>query len=242
MTCMRRMNYFVVSASVLAIALVPGCTRDPVSMEGSRNEVPSAQNAPVQNAISEGGTVIGRVLLPGTGGRRGLEIHAWFIDANGTERQLWILPEDDGRFERAYSGVLCRVRVVAGSYMQDLQLNQNQGILDLGIIDLREQLVVCPTRVRSGDGTIGGNVRVGLWIGQPHTGPRGEFPSLGSKQFQTYEIDQPIDWVLPPDVRDVYFLVERPDGPDRGTSWRTGAQQLFGPFESSSFPIDLILD
>lgn len=236
------MNCVGVCASVLVIAVLSGCTRDPVSTEGSRSEAPSAQNAPVQNSVSEDGTVVGQVLLPGTGGRRGLEIHAWFIDANGTERQLWILPEDDGRFERSFSGVLTRARVVAGSYVQDLQLNQNQGIVDLGMIDLRERLVVCPIRVRSGDEVTEGDVRVGLWIGQPHTGPQGEFPSLGSKQFPTHAIGQSVEWVLPPDVRDVYFLVERPDGPARGTSWRTGAQQLFGPFESSSFPIDLILD
>lgn len=235
----------VVTASILM--LMPGCTRDPVSIEDTRNEASSVQNEPLQSPSSRDGTVIGRVLLPGTGGRRGLEIHAWFTDANGEELHLWILPEENGRFERAFSGLLTRARVVAGSYVQNLdtqglQHNQDEGIVDLGTIDLREQLVVCPIRIRSGDSTAGADIRVGLWIGQPHTGPQGEFPSLGSKQFPTYEIDQPIEWVLPPDVRNVYFLVERPDGAGRGTNWQTGAQQLFGPFDSSSFPVELILD
>lgn len=238
---------FVFSACMLTLVLVPGCTRDPVTVIESRSEVPPSQSAASHSAASPDGVILGRVLLPGEGGRRGLEVHAWYTHTNGTEQQLWILPEDDGRFENAFTGVMTRAQVVAGSRVLefgpgDLQRSTGEGVVDLGTIDLRERLAVFPIRVRAGDGSREGFVRVGLWIGSPHTGPQGELPSLGSRQFPPHEMDQTINWVLPPDTRDVYFLVERSDEAGLSGSWRARAQQLFGPFDSSSFPVELVLD
>ena len=201
----------------------------------------------MHRAAPQDGIIVGRVLLPGEGGRRGLEVHAWFTDPSGEEGQLWLLPGDDGRFEHAFSGELTGARVFAGLGVHvvdaaDLEHSEQERVIDLGTIDLRERLAVFPIRVRPGDGSRAGFVRVGLWVGPPHTGPRGELPSLGSRQFPTYELGQTIDWVLPPDTPDVYFLVEYSDGPGRGTSWRADGQQLFGPFDSSSFPLELVLD
>ena len=34
----------------------------------------------------------------------------------------------------------------------------------------------------------------------------------------------------------------RTDGPGRGVDWRSGEQQLSGPYEPSAFPLDLVLD
>lgn len=237
----------VFSACALTLVLGPGCTRNPVTVVETRGEVPPPQSVALHSASSPDGVLSGRVLLPGDGGRRGLEVHAWFTDPSGKERQLWLLPEDDGRFEHTFSGDLTGARVFAGLGVHefdaaDLKRSADTGGVDLGTIDLRDRLAEYPIRVRAGEGSREGFVRVGLWVGPPHTGPQGELPSLGSRQFPTYELGQSIDWVLPPDTRDVYFLVERSDGPGQGTSWRASAQRLFGPFDSSSFPLELVLD
>lgn len=236
-----------VYAYALSLVLVSGCTRDPVTVVETRGEVPPPQGVALHSASSQDGVLSGRVLLPGDGGRRGLEVHAWFTDPSGKEGQLWLLPEDDGRFEHMFSGELTGARVFAGLGVHafdaiDLKRSVDTGGVDLGTIDLRDRLAVYPIHVRAGDGSRKGFVRVGLWVGLPHTGPQGELPSLGSRQFPTYELGQSIDWVLPPDTPDVYFLVERSDGSGQGTSWRADGQQLFGPFDSSSFPLELVLD
>lgn len=238
---------FVALAGALSLVVAPSCTRDPVSIEETSTDAQPARNPPMQGMGPQDRALVGRVLLPGTGGRRGLEIHVWYTDASGEQQQLWILPEDDGRFEKAFTGVLTRAQVVAGSRVHaidpaDLQRTTEEGMVDLGTIDLREQLAVFPIRVRLGDGSRQGFVRVGLWIGPPDTGPQGELPSLGSRQFPPYEMTQAIDWVLPAETRDVYFLVERSDEAGLSGGWRASTQQLFGPFDSSSFPLELVLD
>ncbi|MEO0743524.1 MAG: hypothetical protein AAF089_18235 [Bacteroidota bacterium] len=227
---------------LLVFPLLLGCTGKPASADTTRGETQAAM-APSPQATA----LLGQLLLPGEGGRRGVEVHVWMAEPGGEERQLWILPDGDGRFAQAMSGALTRVHVSAGSDVHrmdasDLPAPDDGGQIDLGTIDLRERLVERRVRVRATEAAPDAVVRVGLWIGPPQTGPQGELPSLGSKQFPTVELGREVAWLLPPDAGAVHFLVERPDGPDHATTWPSGAQQVFGPYESSAFPLDLVLD
>ncbi len=235
-------------ASVLlstSLCALLGCTVERPDGLDSTN-APRAEASRAAEA-SQAATLVGQLVLPGDGGRRGVELHAWVADADGESQQLWILPDEGGRFAREFSGALTRVSVVASAQVlrfdaADLPRANALGQVDLGAIDLRELLAVRRVRVRAADGAPSGVVRVGAWIGAPHTGPFGEMPSLGSGQFEPVELGSETEWLLPPDAGDVHFLVERPDGPGRGTSWRSGPQQLFGPYEPAAFPLELAVN
>lgn len=196
-------------------------------------------------------TLIGQLLLPGEGGQADVELRVsltvWVAAPDGETRQLWIFPDADGRFTSEIPGVLNRVSVFAGSEvyrveLADLPRADASGQVDLGSIDLRASLVVWRVRVRAAEGAPGGVVRIGRWVGSPHRGPLGELPALGSKQFPTLELGREIEWLLPPDASAVHFLVERPDGPGRGRHWRGGPQQVFGPYDASEPPLELVLN
>ena len=96
--------------------------------------------------------------------------------------------------------------------------------------------------LRAAEGAAQGVVRIGMWFGPPPVGPQGEPVSLGSRQFPPVVLGSELEWLLPHEARDVHFLVERPDGPGRGTDWRSGRQRLFGPFTAAEFPAELVLD
>lgn len=231
----------LIALPMLAFTALLGCSAEPASTDATRGE-----SLPAPTPSPQAATLVGQLLLPGDGGRRGVELHVWVTAPNGEVRQLWVLPEADGRFAREITGVPTRVSVSAGSEVHsieaaDLPSADAMGDIDLGEIDLREQLLMHRVRLRATDSSPGGVVRVGLWIGPPHTGPRGELPSLGSKQFPPFELGSDVDWLLPPKSSAVYFLVERPDGPDHTINWRSGKQQVFGPYDSSAFPLVLVL-
>ncbi len=237
------MRYLFAAVPILAYMALLGCTAESVSPITTRDEASPATATSSQAAT----LLVGHLLLPGEGGRRGVELHVWIAAPEGEERQLWILPDADGRFERDISGVLTRASVFAGSEVHridaaDLMSADSSGLLDLGVIDLRERLVAHRVRMRAADGAQGGVVRAGLWIGPPHTGPQGELPSLGSVQFPPIVLGSEVEWLLPPDTSAVYFLVERPENPGHTANWRSGEQYVFGPYASSAFPLELVLD
>ena len=228
--------------TMLVLAVMASCAAEPESRSAIDGETPP------ETAVAPGAaTLSGRVLLPGEGGRRGVELHAWVTAPDGEAHRIWVLPDDDGRFAQAYAGVITRLRVFAGSEVlgfdvNDLPATDDRGRVDLGEIDLRERLVAYRVHLRAADGAPGGVVRAGLSVGPWHTGPNGELPSLGSRQFPPLDLGRVAEWLLPPDTNDVYVLVERPDGPGRGRNWRSGPQQVFGPYDASAFPIDLVMD
>lgn len=226
---------------VLAFTVLLGCTAEPAWPKHPAEASAETRAAP------QATTLLGQLLLPGEGGRRGVELHLWVTAPDGETQQLWVFPDAEGSFAQTVSGELTGVRVYAGSEVHrvepgDLPSADDGGRIDLGVIDLREALVARRTILRAAEGEPGGAVRIGLWIGPPHTGPRGELPSLGSKQFPTVELGSTVEWLLPPDASAAHFLVERPDGTDHATSWRSGEQHVFGPYELSAFPVELVLD
>ena len=79
--------------------------------------------------------------------------------------------------------------------------------------------------------------------GPPPVGPQGEPVSLGSRQFPPVALGTEVEWLLGHDAHSIYFLVERPaDEGLRTRPWRSGYQQLFGPFTAAEIPSELVVD
>lgn len=191
--------------------------------------------------------MVGRLLLPSGSGSRGVEVLLQVAESADAPRTLWVLFDDDGRVSETYRGTLNELLVTTGGFdvvrlgAGDLPAPDRAGRVDVGTIDLRERLARRRFLLRESDGDRAGVVRVGMWSGPPPVGPRGEPVSLGSRQFPEIDVGTELEWLLPHDARDVYFLVERPDGPSRGVAWHSGEQQLFGPFRAADFPTELVL-
>lgn len=192
-------------------------------------------------------SLVGQLLLPGQGGSRGVEILAQSIDTNGEPQPAWVRFDEQGRFAHTFEGRLANVRVTAGAEVQRIDAQQlpaadHAGQIDLGVIDLRDRLHEHRLRLRAADGAEQGDVRVGLWIGPPPVGPQGEPVSLGSAQFPAIPLGSDVEWLLPPETHSIHFLVERPADSRRGRDWRSGRQQLFGPFTTADFPPELVVN
>jgi len=202
-----------------------------------------------QHAVQPERTLVGQVLLPSGVGSRGVEVKV-MITATGSEpRKVWVLFDEQGRFAHTFRGSLTSVKVTAGVEAEvhridteDLPEVNQAGQIDVGVIDLRDRLTKHRLLVRAADGKPPGDVRVGMWFGPPPVGPQGEPVSLGSRQFPPVALGSELEWLLPREAHSIYFLVERPSASSRGTEWRSGHQQLFGPFTSSEMPAELIMD
>lgn len=191
--------------------------------------------------------VVGQLLLPGAVGSRGVEVLVHTGPAGAPPETTWVLFDADGRFSHAPKAPLRSVVVEAGSEVYRVEgpaipPADASGQVELGPIDLRARLVPHRLRVRAGEGVPHDDVRVALFIGLPPVGPYGEPVSLGSRQFPDTALHSDIDWLLPRDAREIYFLVERPEGPGRGLDWRSGPQRRFGPYTVAELPAELRLD
>ena len=176
-------------------------------------------------------------MLPSGIGSRGAQILLTVVDEGNDPRVVWVLFDEQGRFTHDYRGVLTSMRVTAGVGAEvhridteDLPEVNQAGQIDLGVIDLRNRLTRHRLTVRESDGKPSGVVRVAMWFGLPPVGPQGEPVSLGSRQFPPVVLGNETEWLLPNEGQSIYFLVEWPVGPGRGRKWRSGRQQLFGPF------------
>lgn len=193
-------------------------------------------------------TLVGQLLLPDGTGSRGVEILVTVDRGEREARTVWVLFDDRGHFSHPFTEPLTSVTVQTGGRdvrrleADELPRPDAAGRIDLGVIDLRDRLARHRLVLRAADGAPPGVVRIGMWIGPPPVGPQGEPVSLGSRQFPPVVLGSELEWLLPHEARDVHFLVERPDGPGRGTAWRSGRQRLFGPFTSAEFPAELVLD
>ncbi len=194
-------------------------------------------------------TLVGQVLLPGGFSRRGLEVHATVTIPNGESFDQWLLFNKDGHFSHKFKGMLDNVTVTAGVSFEVFRIDRevlsesNQAAqIDVGIIDLRDRLKRHHLIIRSEQGKATGEIRVAMWFGLPLVGPGGGRVSLGSKQFPSTTLGSEQEWLVPLKAQSIYFLVERPAESRQNDEWRTGQQQLFGPFTSEALPTELLMD
>ncbi len=205
-------------------ALWIGCTK----LE--RGPVGHAEDA---SPTPEPTRIEGRVLLPEGEGPRGVEVQA---HANGTV--LWARLDADGRFTISPQTWPVHVSVVAASTeVAGLDVAQ-AGEVEL---DARASLRAHRVRLVPAKAEAEGGVRVGVWTGEVPRGPKGSLPSLGSAQFPDRRLPSESEWLLPLEAS-VTFLVERPADHARGREWKSGAQQLFGPYEVTALPEALVID
>ena len=202
-----------------------------------------AQAAPSERVL------VGQLLLPSGIGSRGVQILVTVADEGNDPRVVWLLFDEQGHFTHDYRGVLTSMKVTAGVGAEvhridteDLPEVDQTGQVDLGVIDLRDRLTRHRLTVRAAKRMPSGVVRVAMWFGLPPVGPEGEPVSLGSRQFPPVTLGSESEWLLPNEGQSIYFLVERPVGPGRGRNWRSGNQNLFGPFTSAKVPAELIMD
>jgi hypothetical protein len=219
-------------AVVPALVAACACSQDP---QGDESAAPRER------------TLIGQVVLPSGSGSRGVEVLILVAAPGEKPHTEWVLFDEDGRIAHPLRGRLTRVSVTAGSEVQridgaDLPAADPHGQVDVGVIDLRDRLTRHPLKLRAADGQPAGDVRVGMWFGPPPVGSRGEPVSLGSRQFSPIELGTQMEWLLPRDAHSIHFLVERPADSSRGTRWRSGRQQSFGPFTLAEFPAELVVE
>lgn len=192
-------------------------------------------------------SLVGQLLLPPGQGSRGVEIVLTVADAAGQQRDVWLLFDEQGRFDHTLDGTPIRVSVSTGLRAElhridtaELPAADARGQMDVGAIDLRPKLARHRLLVvRASEGAQAGDVRMAMCFGLPPVGPFGERVALGSRQFPPIPLGSEVEWLLPHGATGVRFLVERP-GP--GGEWRGGRQQLFGPFAAAALPGELAVD
>lgn len=122
----------------------------------------------------------------------------------------------------------------------------DDGVLDLGVLDVRELLVERRMTLRRAQAASANAsdqaVRIGMWNQPPPTGPFGGSVSLGSAQFPEWMLGAERAWLVPRGAETLHFLTELPADQGRGLEWRSGKQQLFGPFPWNAVPAELRLD
>ena len=202
-----------------------------------------------QHAAPPEHNLVGQLLLPSGFGSRGVEVLVTVAATGSEPRVVWLLFDEQGRFAHSFRESVTSVKVTAGIGAEVHRIDADElprvnqaGQMDLGVIDLRERLTRHRQMVRAADGKPGGDVRVAMWFGPPHVGPKGEPVALGSRQFPPVVLGSELEWLVPNEGQSIYFLVERPSGSGRGTEWRSGHQRLFGPFTSEEVPDELIMD
>jgi len=202
-----------------------------------------------QDAESSEQALVGQLLLPPGSGSRGVEVVVTVTEAESEPRRIWILFDEEGRFSGTFPGRITRLIVSTGLRSdlyrietEDLPEINQAGQLDVGVIDLRDQLVRHRLILRVAEGASQGEVRVAMFFGLPPVGPFGEPVALGSRQFPPVVLGSEVEWLLPLEAESLYFLVERPVGSTLGGNWRSGYQRLFGPFTSDNLPTELTMD
>ena len=194
-------------------------------------------------------TLAGQLLLPSGFGSRGVEVRVSIQRADDVAGSVWVLFDENGAFSHTFRETLSSIRVTAGIRREMYRIDAGDfpeadplGQIDLGVIDLRGRLMSHSMGLRAAEGAPPGEVRVAMWGGPPPVGPMGEPVSLGSRQFPPVALGSDIEWLLPRDAHEVFFLVERPIDLGHGLEWRGGQQQLFGPYTSADLPGELVLE
>jgi hypothetical protein len=209
----------------------------------------SGGSASYEGAVTSEFTLVGQVLLPPGIGSRGVEVVVAVAETVGEPRDTWILFDQDGRFSETFRRRIAHLTVSTGLRAElhrieadNLPEINQMGLVDIGVVDLRDRLIRHRLMLSAAEGASQGEVRVAMCFGLPPVGPSGEPIALGSRQFPPVRLGSEMEWLLPLEAQALYFLVERPVGSTSGGSWRGGYQRLFGPFTSSSLPNELIMD
>ena len=226
------MRSIVATLSILTTVFAPSCVRQ-------------VEPAPEPALHATANVLVGQLVLPPGSGSRGVEV---VVTSGGAEGYpTWELFDDEGRFAHSFDVRPREVSVSTGLgpdllniAIDDATAVNASGELDLGELDLRDTLASHAMVVRASDGAAPGAARMALCFGLPPVGPSGEPVALGSRQFPPFTLGDERHWLIPHDTDAIYFLVERGTGTDR--EWRSGSQQLFGPFTSSAIPGELLVD
>lgn len=196
-------------------------------------------------AVASGHRIEGRVLVPPGVGPRGVEVRLDYPDADGGPPFVWVRHDPSGRFTHTSTEWPTNVRVHAAGvdvYRAQIEVDAGRLATDLGVIDVREQLVPYRVELAASPDAPAEVVRVAVWSGSPPRGPRGELPSLGSAQFPERGLPSTTDWLLPVDAPSISILVEQPAGRERDRNWKTGRQEVFGPYPLGALPDELVVE
>jgi hypothetical protein len=186
--------------------------------------------------------VVGQLRLPAGDGARGVHV---IIDiaTDGSTTREWLNLDKDLRFRSSFTGSLTKLEIATGVSAivhrinaQELARLTNQNAIDVGTIDLSNRLQAHKITFSSAGAK---TLRTGMWLEKPNTDFEGNLPSLGSRQFPEIEAGKEMDLLLPSKFDAAYFLVEEPADKRRGREWRSGKQELFGPFRASELPAEL---
>jgi hypothetical protein len=226
----------VMSLCVLITALMTACARQA-----------EPESSPHADALER--DLVGQLVLPSGVGSRGVELVITASEAGGEPRPSWVQFDEQGRFAHSFRGTLNSLSVSTGVWAElerldaeELSQVDDAGHVDVGVIDLRDRLTAHRVVTRAAEGAPAGEVRIAMCFGLPPVGPAGGRMELGSRQFPPVPLGAEVEWLLPRAAPSVYFLVERPLDPGREGTWRTGSQQLFGPFTSATLPAELSVD
>lgn len=184
-------------------------------------------------------SVHGQLVLPPGPDIAGMQVIGTIRLDGGETIDEWLILNKDGGFAHDFQGELIGLRVATGieaviiSYgPDDFPMPDRTGQIRLGDIDTRDHVIERTLQLQMDEGLARSAVRIGMWFGEPAEGV-----SLGSRQFPVVETGSTMHWLLPHDATDIYFLIEHPQNPGAtAESWRSGSQQRFGPYNSTTFP------
>lgn len=204
------------AVQLLLLCLAIGCTLDRGHLKHQ------AKKAPASTQIE------GRVVLPPGDGPRGVE-----VQAHAGESVTWARLDAHGHFTVEPPSWPVHIAVVAASTEVAGVDIERGGKVE---IDARSAVRSHRLKLVAKTGQAQGGVRIGVWTGEVPRGPMGSLPSLGSAQFPDRVLPSDTEWLLPVKAPSVTFLVERPADHQRGRNWKSGAQQVFGPFALDELP------
>lgn len=199
-------------------------------------------SAQVVSIATSNQVVVGQLHLPRGNGSRGMHVIIDVANGKSTTRE-WLTLDKEFRFRSSFKGALKKLEIATGVATiahrlnaQELALLKKRDTVDIGTIDLRGRLQSHKFVFLSKDAT---TLRIGMWLQKPATDFSGSLPSLGSRQFLEIDAGKEMNWLVPSQFDTAYFLVEEPADKRRGREWKSGQQQLFGPFSSAELPAKL---
>ena len=109
---------------------------------------PGQKVPPALRALPPEHTLVGRLLLPSGSGSRGVEVIVKTAARGSEPRKVWLLFDEQGNFSHTFEGNLTRLVVTAGIGREVYRIDADvvseadeADRIDVGVIDLREQLV-----------------------------------------------------------------------------------------------------